>query len=147
MAKQRPLSPAKGDVRAWQEITERSQGIDIANHTTQAYLPNPDVSPLGKKMTRNVCAIIERDPQTGLYVGYVPNVQGVHSQGATLDELCENLLEVLKIVASEGLQSEVIGVQLMSVLYKDKEFEISKNVLIIIEEEKLRVTSKNKKDK
>jgi len=41
----------------------------------------------------------------------------------------------------------VIGVQLMSVLYKDKEFEISKNVLIIIEEEKLRVTSKNKKDK
>ena len=132
MAKQRPLSPAKGDLRAWQEITEHSQGVDIANHTTQ-------------KMTRNVCASIERDPQTGLYVGYVPNVQGMHSQGATLDELCENLLEVLKIVASEGLQSEVIGVHLMSVLHKDGEFEISKNMLIIIEEEKLRFISKNKK--
>jgi len=144
MAKQRPLPPAKGDLRAWQEITERSQGVDIADHTTQACLPDPDVSPLGKKMIRNICAIIERDPQTGLYVGYVPNIQGVHSQGATLDELCENLLEVLKTVASEGLHSEAIGVQLMSVLHEEGGIEIRKNILIIIEEEKLIVKDKNK---
>jgi len=55
-------------------------------------------------------------PHKVLYFCYVPNLQGVHAQGATLDELCENLLEVLKAVASEGLQSEAIGVQLMSVL-------------------------------
>jgi predicted RNase H-like HicB family nuclease len=147
MAKQRPLPPAKGDLRVWQEITERSQGMDIADHTTQTCLPDPDVSSLGKKMVRNVCVIIERCPQTGLYVGYVPNIQGVHSQGATLDELCENLLEVLKTVASEGLQSEVIGVQLMSVLHEEREFKIRKNILILIEEDKLMVMDKNKKYK
>ncbi len=144
MAKQRPLPPTKGDLRARQEIIERSQGVDIADHTTQACLPDPDVSPLGKKMARNICAIIERNRQTGLYVGYVPNMQGVHSQGATLDELCENLLEVLKTVASERLHSEVIGVQLMSVLHEEGGLEIRKNILIIVEEEKLIVKSKNK---
>jgi len=44
MAKQHPLLPAEGDLRAWQEITERSQGVGIAEHAIQAYLPNPDVS-------------------------------------------------------------------------------------------------------
>ncbi len=35
-------------------------------------------------------AVIERCPETGLYVGYVPGFPGAHSQGSTLDELHEN---------------------------------------------------------
>ncbi|MFN8991970.1 MAG: type II toxin-antitoxin system HicB family antitoxin, partial [Betaproteobacteria bacterium] len=30
---------------------------------------------------RNYSAVIERDPQTGLFVGYVPGFPGAHSQG------------------------------------------------------------------
>lgn len=32
-------------------------------------------------------AIIEKDPDTGLYVGYIPNFPGAHSQAETLEEL------------------------------------------------------------
>ncbi len=35
-------------------------------------------------------AVIERDPDTGLFVGYVPGGPGAHSQGASVDELRQN---------------------------------------------------------
>ena len=38
--------------------------------------------------------VVERDPDTGLYVGYVPGWPGAHSQGEGLDELRRNLQEV-----------------------------------------------------
>jgi predicted RNase H-like HicB family nuclease len=63
---------------------------------------------------RGYTAVIERDPQTGLYVGYVPGLPGAHSQGETLEELRENLKEVLELLAEDGLltpESEFIGTQ------------------------------------
>ena len=58
--------------------------------------------------------VVERDPETGLYVGYVPGWPGAHSQGATLDELQANLREVAEMLLEDGdpkLQSEFVGVQ------------------------------------
>lgn len=46
-------------------------------------------------------AYIEFDPETKLYVGIIPCVQGAHSQGATLDELQQNLKEVLELCLEE----------------------------------------------
>ena len=43
-------------------------------------------------------AVIERDVDTGYFVGYVPNFPGAHSQGATLDELYANLREVIELL-------------------------------------------------
>ena len=43
-------------------------------------------------------AIVERCPNTGLYVGYVPGFPGAHSQGKTLDELQKNLKEVIEML-------------------------------------------------
>lgn len=63
---------------------------------------------------RNFSAVIERDPQTSLFVGYVPGFPGAHSQGATLDELNANLREVLEMLLEDGepaLDSEFMGVQ------------------------------------
>ena len=40
-------------------------------------------------------AVVEKCPDTGLFVGYVPGFPGAHSQGTTLDELRRNLLEVI----------------------------------------------------
>jgi predicted RNase H-like HicB family nuclease len=59
-------------------------------------------------------AVIERDPDTGLFVGFVPGFPGAHSQGATLDELNANLREVISMLLEDGdpvLESEFIGVQ------------------------------------
>ena len=43
-------------------------------------------------------AIIEKDIDTNLYVGYVPGFVGAHSQGETLNELRENLQEVIEML-------------------------------------------------
>jgi predicted RNase H-like HicB family nuclease len=67
---------------------------------------------------RNFAAVIERDPDTGLFVGFVPGFPGAHSQGATLDELNANLREVISMLLEDGepvLESEFVGVQNVAV--------------------------------
>lgn len=62
--------------------------------------------------------VVERDPDTGLYVGYVPGWPGAHSQGASLDELQKNLREVVEMLLEDGdpkLESEFVGVQTIRV--------------------------------
>ena len=63
-------------------------------------------------------AVIQRDPDTGLFVGFVPGFPGAHSQGETLDELNANLREVIEMLLEDGepkLESEFIGVQNVAV--------------------------------
>ena len=58
--------------------------------------------------------VIERCPQTGLFVGFVPGFPGAHSQGETLDEVNHNLHEVISMLLEDGeplLESEFVGVQ------------------------------------
>lgn len=46
-------------------------------------------------------AVIEKCPDTGLLVGYIPGLPGAHSQGATLDELNRNLKEVIGLLRQD----------------------------------------------
>ena len=48
-----------------------------------------------------VNAYIEKDSESGLYVGIVPGIPGAHTQAETLDELNENLVEVLELCLEE----------------------------------------------
>ncbi len=50
---------------------------------------------------RTFTTLIERDSETGLYVGIVPGIPGAHTQGATLDELQINLKEVIELCLEE----------------------------------------------
>jgi predicted RNase H-like HicB family nuclease len=72
----------------------------------------------GVARMRTFNIVVERDPDTGLYVGYVPGWPGAHSQGATLDELRANLQEVLGMLLEDGepkLESEFVGIQTIQV--------------------------------
>jgi predicted RNase H-like HicB family nuclease len=63
-------------------------------------------------------AVIERCPETGMLVGYVPGFPGAHSQAETLDELQSNLQEVIAMLLEDGeptLESNFIGLQQISV--------------------------------
>jgi len=63
-------------------------------------------------------AVIERCPDTGLYIGYVPGFSGAHSQGESLDELQRNLREVIEMLLEDGepdLDAEFIGTQSITV--------------------------------
>ncbi len=67
---------------------------------------------------RSFTAVIERDSDTGLYVGHVPSFPGAHTQAETLDELQRNLREVIELLLEDGepeLEVEFIGVQRVDV--------------------------------
>ena len=67
---------------------------------------------------RTYTAIIERCPDTGVLVGYVPGFPGAHLQGDTLDELSRNLTEVISMLLEDGepkLESEFVGTQSLQV--------------------------------
>lgn len=62
----------------------------------------------------NYTAVIEKCSETGLYVGYIPNISGAHSQGETMEELSQNLQEVVEMLLEDGninVTSEFIGTQ------------------------------------
>lgn len=55
---------------------------------------------------RNLMAYIEKDSETGLYVGIIPGLPGAHTQGETLDELYKNLKEVVELCLEEMSSEE-----------------------------------------
>ena len=62
--------------------------------------------------------IVEKCPDTGLYVGYIPGFSGAHSQAATLDELQHNMQEVVEMLLEDGdpdLDTEFVGTQTVKV--------------------------------
>jgi len=67
---------------------------------------------------RSFSAVVEKCPDTGLYVGYVPGFPGAHTQAATLDELHQNLREVIEMLLEDGepaLETEFVGTQVVVV--------------------------------
>ena len=60
---------------------------------------------------RTFTAYVEWDPETKLYVGIVPGIPGAHTQGATLDELHENLKEVLELCATSSTDTLTVARQ------------------------------------
>jgi predicted RNase H-like HicB family nuclease len=63
---------------------------------------------------RTFSAVIERCPDTGLLVGYVPGFPGAHSQAGSLDELQANLQEVIAMLLEDGephLDADFVGLQ------------------------------------
>ena len=69
-----------------------------------------------------ITAYVERDTETGLYVGIVPGIPGAHTQAESLDELQANLKEVLELCLEEMDTEtkrhlpEVAGIQQIEVL-------------------------------
>ena len=69
---------------------------------------------------KSFVAYIERDPETGLYVGIIPGLPGAHTQAADLNELQANLQEVLSLCLEEydedsGDLPQFVGLQQVEV--------------------------------
>ena len=50
---------------------------------------------------RTFTAYVECEPETKLYVGIIPGIQGAHTHAESLDELRSNLKEVLELCLEE----------------------------------------------
>ena len=62
--------------------------------------------------------MVERCPDPGLYVGYVPGFPGAHTQAETLDELNRNLQEVIGMLLEEGepaMETQFVGTQTVTI--------------------------------
>jgi predicted RNase H-like HicB family nuclease len=62
--------------------------------------------------------VVERDPETGLLVGYVPGWPGAHTQAADTRELEQNMREVIEMLLEDGephLESEFVDVRSIQV--------------------------------
>ncbi len=51
---------------------------------------------------RTFPAVVERCPDTGLFVANVPGFAGAHTQAETLDEVHRNLREVIALLLEDG---------------------------------------------
>ena len=66
-------------------------------------------------------AHIERDLETGLYIGMVPSIPGAHTQARSLDELQANLKKVVELCFEEMTKEEIealpefVGLQSFSI--------------------------------
>jgi len=52
-------------------------------------------------MNRLCTAYIEKDLESGMYIGYVPGITGAHTCADSIDELHENLREVVTLCLEE----------------------------------------------
>ncbi len=71
--------------------------------------------------TYHFTAQIEKDHESGFFIGSIPNLPGAHTQAKTLDELQKNLNEVLALclesMTEDELKSlpEFVGFQQLSI--------------------------------
>ena len=61
-----------------------------------------------KGMALNFTAYIEKDPESGMYVGTVPTLPGAHTFAETIDDLRGKLVEVITLCLEEMDQEEII---------------------------------------
>ena len=81
------------------QMTPPVPGISVAVYQQQVdnLLPDTPEPTMG-----NFSAVIERCPNTNLFVGFVPGFPGAHSQGETLDKFKRNLHEVITMLVEDG---------------------------------------------
>jgi predicted RNase H-like HicB family nuclease len=60
-------------------------------------------------MTMNFTAYIEKDSESNMYVGTVPNLPGAHTFAETLDDLRGKLVEVVTLCLEEMGQEEIMS--------------------------------------
>ena len=60
-------------------------------------------------MTFHFTAFIEKDQESGMYVGTVPNLPGAHTFAETIDDLQSKLVEVITLCLEEMEQEEIVA--------------------------------------
>lgn len=65
-------------------------------------------------MTLNFAAYIEKDRESGMYVGMVPTLPGAHTFAETIDELQTKLAEVIGLCLEEMDSDEIATLPIFS---------------------------------
>ena len=98
-------------------VVVRSQYLLRCSASAKPSLPLARIRQVEVSM-KSYTVVVERCPETGLYVGSVPGFPGAHSQGESLDELRENMREVIAMLLEDGeptYESEFVGTETVEV--------------------------------
>ncbi len=92
-------------------LVERAErGEDIA--ISRDGVPCARIVPI-RPPVRRFTAIVERYPDSGVYVGYIPGLAGARTQGEILDELNAKLIETVSLRLEQGelaFETEFAGI-------------------------------------
>lgn len=58
-------------------------------------------------MIHNFTVFVEKDPESGMFVGIVPSLPGAHTYAETLDELQNRIVEVISLCLEEMEQDDI----------------------------------------
>lgn len=96
----------------------REEGYAIREYDTDGTFAETRVLRAEREsQMKTYTAVVEKCPDTGLYIGYVPGFPGAHTQAETLDELQSNLHEVIDMLLEDGepvLEAEFVGTQMVA---------------------------------
>ena len=75
------------------------------------------------EMKREFNVIIEKD-EDGYYIGTVPELPGCHTQGKTLDQLNEHMIEAIELYLEEkkeelDFSTKFIGIQRVKISFDE----------------------------
>ena len=90
---------ADPEIRLSTLVERAERGEDIA--ISRDGVPCARIVPI-RPPVRTFTAIVERCPDSGVYVGYIPGLAGARAQGDTLDELNANLVETVSLILEQG---------------------------------------------
>jgi predicted RNase H-like HicB family nuclease len=69
-------------------------------------------------MTNTYTAYIERDVESGMYIGTVPGLTGAHTCAETIDELHEKLKEVIALCLEEMDADDIKNMPVFTRVYQ-----------------------------
>ncbi len=101
------------DAKKWTDLTiaEQEDVLAILNRQGLASLEELFAS-APKHQTRTFTAVVEKCPDTGLYMAHMPGFPGAHTDGVTMEELSQNMREVIELLLEDGAEpvvSEFVG--------------------------------------
>lgn len=79
-------------------IQQRPSSVMIGNRSSEQL---QKIQSEFSKPLRTYTVVTEYCLDTGLYVGYIPEFPGAHSQGETLEELKDNFHEVITMLLND----------------------------------------------
>jgi len=69
-------------------------------------------------MSKNYTAYIERDIESGMYIGSVPGIAGAHTFAETIDELQLKLKEVISLCLEAMNNEEIDNIPVFAGIYQ-----------------------------
>jgi len=101
------------DAKKWDELTVSEQEDVLAILNRQGFSSLEEFFAFAPKQhTRTFTAVVEKCPDTGLFMAHIPGFPGAYTDGVTMEELSQNMRDVIELLLEDGgdpVMAEFVG--------------------------------------